>query len=213
MTGRTTSTSAPITCSTSRFRDDRRCGARRSPLGIPVGAPVAEVVAVAKRDLKAGERIDGIGGFCLLWPRRRRRGDRGVAADRTVRARHAWWPMYPRTSRSPWRPWSSMRTPRSCASGASRTSWWRLAGPDLPGGLAARPLLVELGEVPVGVHPEPVAVVGKHRQLALARELLQGSRSKKSRGRRSASQELSLEDEEPAVHEPLGQRGLLVELE
>jgi predicted homoserine dehydrogenase-like protein len=35
----------------------------RSPLGAPVGAPVAEVVSVAKRDLKAGERIDGIGGY------------------------------------------------------------------------------------------------------------------------------------------------------
>jgi predicted homoserine dehydrogenase-like protein len=35
----------------------------RSPLGVPVGAPVAEVVAIAKRDLKAGDEIDGIGGF------------------------------------------------------------------------------------------------------------------------------------------------------
>ncbi len=30
----------------------------------PVGGPVCEVVAVAKRDLKAGERLDGVGGFC-----------------------------------------------------------------------------------------------------------------------------------------------------
>src|SRR5690242_1688605 len=30
----------------------------------PVAGPVCEVVAVAKRDLKAGERLDGIGGFC-----------------------------------------------------------------------------------------------------------------------------------------------------
>jgi predicted homoserine dehydrogenase-like protein len=30
----------------------------------PVSGPVCEVVAVAKRDLKAGERLDGIGGFC-----------------------------------------------------------------------------------------------------------------------------------------------------
>ena len=29
-----------------------------------MGGPVCEVVAVAKRDLKAGERLDGIGGFC-----------------------------------------------------------------------------------------------------------------------------------------------------
>lgn len=30
----------------------------------PIAGPVCEVVAVAKRDLKAGERLDGIGGFC-----------------------------------------------------------------------------------------------------------------------------------------------------
>ena len=30
----------------------------------PLGGPVCEVVTVAKRDLKAGERLDGIGGFC-----------------------------------------------------------------------------------------------------------------------------------------------------
>lgn len=30
----------------------------------PLGAPVCEVVSVAKRSLKAGERLDGIGGFC-----------------------------------------------------------------------------------------------------------------------------------------------------
>ena len=29
----------------------------------PIGGPVCEVVSVAKRDLKAGERLDGIGGF------------------------------------------------------------------------------------------------------------------------------------------------------
>lgn len=32
---------------------------------VPMGAPVAETVAVAKKDIKAGERIDGIGGFCV----------------------------------------------------------------------------------------------------------------------------------------------------
>jgi predicted homoserine dehydrogenase-like protein len=31
----------------------------------PTGGPRCEVVAVAKRDLRAGERIDGIGGFCV----------------------------------------------------------------------------------------------------------------------------------------------------
>ena len=30
----------------------------------PIGGPVCEVVAVAKRDLKRGERLDGVGGFC-----------------------------------------------------------------------------------------------------------------------------------------------------
>lgn len=35
----------------------------RQPLGVPSGPPVAEVVAVAKRDLVAGEALDGIGGF------------------------------------------------------------------------------------------------------------------------------------------------------
>ncbi|MGT2910143.1 NAD(P)H-dependent oxidoreductase [Streptococcus cameli] len=32
---------------------------------VPMGAPVAETVAVAKRDIKAGEPIDGIGGYCV----------------------------------------------------------------------------------------------------------------------------------------------------
>jgi predicted homoserine dehydrogenase-like protein len=30
----------------------------------PIAGPICEVVAVAKRDLKRGERLDGIGGFC-----------------------------------------------------------------------------------------------------------------------------------------------------
>ena len=30
----------------------------------PLGGPVCEVVSVAKRDLRAGERLDGTGGFC-----------------------------------------------------------------------------------------------------------------------------------------------------
>jgi predicted homoserine dehydrogenase-like protein len=30
----------------------------------PLGAPVGDSVAIAKRDLKAGETLDGIGGFC-----------------------------------------------------------------------------------------------------------------------------------------------------
>jgi predicted homoserine dehydrogenase-like protein len=34
------------------------------PTVAPIGGPVCEVVAVAKRYLKAGERLDGVGGFC-----------------------------------------------------------------------------------------------------------------------------------------------------
>jgi len=34
------------------------------PTVAPLGGPVCEVVAVAKRDLKAGETLDGVGGFC-----------------------------------------------------------------------------------------------------------------------------------------------------
>ena len=36
----------------------------RDPTVTPLAGPVCEVVAVAKRDLKAGEQLDGIGGFC-----------------------------------------------------------------------------------------------------------------------------------------------------
>lgn len=32
---------------------------------VPLGAPISETVAVAKRDIKAGEKIDGIGGYCV----------------------------------------------------------------------------------------------------------------------------------------------------
>lgn len=36
----------------------------RDPTVAPLAGPVCEVLTVAKRDLKAGERLDGIGGFC-----------------------------------------------------------------------------------------------------------------------------------------------------
>ena len=36
----------------------------RDPTVRRSGGPVCEVVTVAKRDLKAGERLDGVGGFC-----------------------------------------------------------------------------------------------------------------------------------------------------
>ena len=40
-----------------------RAVVHHDPTIAPLNGPVCEVVAVAKRDLKAGERIDGIGGF------------------------------------------------------------------------------------------------------------------------------------------------------
>jgi predicted homoserine dehydrogenase-like protein len=36
------------------------------PVITPLGAPVCEVVSIAKRDLKAGEVLDGIGGFTVF---------------------------------------------------------------------------------------------------------------------------------------------------
>ena len=41
-----------------------RAAIHRDPTVAPIGGPVCEVVAVAKRDLKSGERLDGVGGFC-----------------------------------------------------------------------------------------------------------------------------------------------------
>jgi predicted homoserine dehydrogenase-like protein len=35
----------------------------QDPTVAPIGGPICEVLTVAKRDLKAGERLDGIGGF------------------------------------------------------------------------------------------------------------------------------------------------------
>lgn len=32
---------------------------------VPMGAPVSETVAVTKKDIKKGEKIDGIGGYCV----------------------------------------------------------------------------------------------------------------------------------------------------
>jgi predicted homoserine dehydrogenase-like protein len=36
----------------------------RDPTVTPIAGPVCEVVTIAKRDLKAGERLDGVCGFC-----------------------------------------------------------------------------------------------------------------------------------------------------
>jgi predicted homoserine dehydrogenase-like protein len=41
-----------------------RAVVHHDPTVTPISGPVSEVVSVAKRDLKAGERLDGIGGFC-----------------------------------------------------------------------------------------------------------------------------------------------------
>ncbi|MBN2850060.1 MAG: NAD(P)-dependent oxidoreductase, partial [Erysipelotrichaceae bacterium] len=32
---------------------------------IPLAGPVSDTVCVAKKDIKAGERLDGIGGYCV----------------------------------------------------------------------------------------------------------------------------------------------------
>ncbi len=46
----------------------------------PIGGPVSEVVTVAKRDLKAGERLDGVGGFCAYGLIDTAAAARGMAA-------------------------------------------------------------------------------------------------------------------------------------
>src|SRR5205814_4930588 len=51
------------------------------PTVTPLGGPVCEVVTVAKRNLKSGERLDGIGGFCsygLIDNRRSARADNAL---------------------------------------------------------------------------------------------------------------------------------------
>jgi predicted homoserine dehydrogenase-like protein len=32
---------------------------------VPLGAPISETVVVAKKTIKPGERLDGIGGYCV----------------------------------------------------------------------------------------------------------------------------------------------------
>jgi predicted homoserine dehydrogenase-like protein len=41
-----------------------RAAIHHDPTVAPIGGPICEVLTVAKRDLKAGERLDGVGGFC-----------------------------------------------------------------------------------------------------------------------------------------------------
>lgn len=47
----------PITIAKAVLRHDHAI--------VPLGAPISETVAVAKKDIKVGERLDGIGGFCV----------------------------------------------------------------------------------------------------------------------------------------------------
>ena len=61
------------------------------PVITPLGAPVCEVVSIAKRDLKAGEVLDGIGGFTVFGDIENagRRARRRPPADRPGRRRAA----------------------------------------------------------------------------------------------------------------------------
>jgi predicted homoserine dehydrogenase-like protein len=52
----------------------------RDPTVAPLAGPVCEVVTVAKRDLKAGERLDGVGGFCAYGLIDNRAAARAAAA-------------------------------------------------------------------------------------------------------------------------------------
>ena len=64
-----------------------RAVVHRDPTVAPIAGPVCEVVTVAKRDLKAGERLDGIGGYCAYGlDRQHGCGSRhGGPADRPLR--------------------------------------------------------------------------------------------------------------------------------
>ena len=47
----------PITIAKAVLREDHAI--------VPMGAPVSETVAVTKKDIAAGEQLDGIGGYCV----------------------------------------------------------------------------------------------------------------------------------------------------
>jgi len=57
-----------------------RAVVHRDPTVAPLAGPVCEVVTVAKRDLKAGERLDGIGGYCSYGLIDNRSAARAIAA-------------------------------------------------------------------------------------------------------------------------------------
>lgn len=52
----------------------------RDPTVAPLAGPVCEVITIAKRDLKAGEHLDGVGGFCTYGLIDNRAASRAVQA-------------------------------------------------------------------------------------------------------------------------------------
>ena len=94
--GRSTASTPPTTSATSRCRPPSPAPRSSSDAAIaPLGAPQVEVVAVAKRDLKAGEVIDELGGYLVYGEAEAAaetaRGGHlpiGVAVGAQARARH-----------------------------------------------------------------------------------------------------------------------------
>src|SRR4029077_2441685 len=52
----------------------------QDPTVAPLGGPVCEVLTIAKRDLKTGEHLDGVGGFCTYGLIDNRAAARAVGA-------------------------------------------------------------------------------------------------------------------------------------
>jgi len=52
----------------------------QDPTVAPLAGPVCEVLTIAKRDLKAGERLDGVGGFCTYGLIENRAAARAIGA-------------------------------------------------------------------------------------------------------------------------------------
>ncbi len=100
-----------------------RAVVHRDPTVAPIGGPVCEVVTVAKRDLKAGERLDGVGGFCSygLIDNAAPRAARRLCPSASPRAACCAG-MSQRTQLSPSTTWTaSGRTGREALAGAERT--------------------------------------------------------------------------------------------
>ena len=77
------------------------------PTLTPLGAPVCDTVSIAKRDLKAGERLDGMGGFTCYGL-----VDRYATAGATMPCR----------SRCRWTACSSATSPRTTRSATATSS-------------------------------------------------------------------------------------------